>query len=87
MVVSALVLNRYAENLTEILTNIHKGVVLEVTQRSRAPTKYKRFEPYKIRVFFESYDSAGKPGLDIAAETLSTLLRAHLSRMPTTEQC
>jgi len=67
-----------AERLTEILTNLHKGVVIEVAQkRRRAPTKYKSFEPYKIRTFFESYDAGGKTLLEIGAETLSGLLRAH----------
>lgn len=67
-----------AEKLTEILTNFHKGVVLEVTRkRGRAPTKYKRFEPYKIRTFFESYNPSGKHIPEIAADVLSTLLRAH----------
>ncbi len=68
----------HAEKLTEILTGFHEGVVLAVTEkRGRAPTKYKRFEPYKIRTFFESYNPAGKQLLEIAAEVLSTLLRAH----------
>jgi hypothetical protein len=67
-----------AEKLTEILTNLHMGVVLEVTKRRRrAPTRYKRFEPYKIRTFFESYNPSGKPILEIASEVLSGLLRAH----------
>jgi len=67
-----------ADKLTEILTNFHKGVVIEVTQkRHRAPTRYKRFEPYKIRVFFESYDPTARNILQIAAEILSGLLRAH----------
>lgn len=67
-----------AEKLTEILTNLHMGVVIEVTRRrGRAPTKYKRFEPYKIQTFFESYNPSGKQLLEIAADMLSTLLRAH----------
>ena len=67
-----------SERLTEILTNLHKGVVIEVAQkRRRAPTKYKSFEPYEIRTFFESYDAGGKTLLEIGAETLSGLLRAH----------
>ena len=67
-----------AKKLTEILTNFHKGVVLEVTEkRNRAPTKYKNFEPYKIQRFFDGYDPGGKSIVAIAAEALSTLLRAH----------
>jgi len=67
-----------AEKLTKILTNLHLGVVLEVTRRrGRAPTRYKRFEPYKIRTFFGSYNPNGKQLLRIAADVLSTLLRAH----------
>jgi len=67
-----------AERLTAILTNLHKGVVIEVSaKRRRAPTKYKSFEPHKIRTFFESYDPRGKSLLEIAAESLSGLLRAH----------
>lgn len=67
-----------ARKLTEILSNFHKGVVLEVKQRrGRAPTQYKKFEPYKIERFFESYDPNGEPIIDVAAVVLSTLLRAH----------
>jgi len=67
-----------AEKLTEILIDFHKAVVIEVTQRRRrAPTKYKSFEPHKIRTFFESYNPSRKPILEIAADVLSTLLRAH----------
>lgn len=67
-----------AEKLTEIIINLHKGVVLEVTkQRGRAPTKYKKFEPYKIQRFLESYDLDNETIFDVAADVISTLLRAH----------
>lgn len=78
MTIDLIVEKSQATKLTEILTNFHKGVVLEVTQkRGRAPTRYKKFEPFKIERFFESYDPTGKPIIDLAAEVLSTLLRAH----------
>lgn len=67
-----------AEKLTEILTNLHKAVVVEVTkQRGRPPTEYKRFEPIKITRFFLGYRVASKTMFDIAADITSTLLRAH----------
>ncbi len=67
-----------AEKLTEILTNLHKVVVLVATkQRGRPPKEYKNFEPYKIQRFFESYDPRNKTSFDVVADVVSTLLRAH----------
>ena len=67
-----------AEKLTEILTNIHKGVVLEATKKKgKPPTQYKKFEPYKIQRFFVSYNPDNKTIFDVAADVISTLLRAH----------
>ncbi len=67
-----------AEKLTEILTNLHKVVVLVATkERGRRPTEYKNFEPYKIQRFFESYDPKDKTCFDVVADIVSTLLRAH----------
>lgn len=66
-----------AEKLTEILTNIHKGVVLEATKKKgKPPTQYKKFEPHKIQRFFESYNPDNKTIFDVAADVISTLLRA-----------
>ena len=67
-----------AERLTNILENFHKLIVIEIKkQRNRAPTEYKRYERYKISRFFLGYDPSSRTLVDIAADMLSTLLRAH----------
>jgi prophage maintenance system killer protein len=67
-----------ADRLTIIFEGIHKEVVARITeQKGRPPTRYKRYEPFKIKRFFLGFEPQSKAMFEIAVEIVSTLLRAH----------